>query len=59
MVIIVWTSTPALCLTGRRGGEEKEATPTPVDTSSLPAAQKGQLASGGALRLVGGGETVS
>lgn len=44
-------SAPALCLTGGRGGEENEA--TSVDTSILPAAQQGRLASRGPLRLVG------
>lgn len=55
MAITAWTSTSALCLTGRRGQEEKEA--TLGNTSILPAVQQGQLASGvGALRLVRGRE---
>lgn len=50
MALIEWTSTPALSLTGRRAGEEKEATST--DTYSA-CSSAGRLASRGALRLVG------
>lgn len=45
MAIIAWTSTPALCLTDRRGWDEQGA--TLVDTSILPAVQQGQLAAWG------------